>query len=70
VYATKTKHSQKLAQAIGNAFNIKAENVSDNPVQRETDILFIVGGIYGGESLPELLAFMKKLDREKINVSP
>ncbi len=66
IYATKTRHSQKLAQAMGNALNIQAENVSDNPVQGETELLFLVGGIYGGESLPELLEFVKNLDREKI----
>lgn len=66
VYATKTRHSEKLAKAIGNAFNIQVDNVSDNPVLGEADLLFIVGGIYGGESLPELLAFVKNLDREII----
>ena len=66
VYATKTKHSKKLAQAIGNALNIRAENVSDNLLPLEADLLFLVGGIYGGESLPDLLAFVKSLDREKI----
>lgn len=66
VYATKTKHSEKLAQAIGNALNIPAENVTDNPLLGEADMLFLVGGIYGGKSLPELIAFVKSLDREKI----
>lgn len=66
VYATKTRHSGKLARAIGNALNIQADNISDNPVLGETDMLFIVGGIYGGESLPELLAFAKNLDSGKI----
>jgi flavodoxin len=66
MYATKTKHSQKIAQAMGNALNIQAENVSDNPVPGEVDLLFLVGGIYGGESLPELLTFVNNLDREKI----
>lgn len=66
VYATKTRHSQKFAQAIGNALNIQADNVSDNPVLGKADLLFLVGGIYGGESLPELLAFVKNLDGEKI----
>ncbi len=66
VYATKTRHSKKLAQAIGNALNVPAENVSENLLSGEADLLFLVGGIYGGESLPELLAFVKSLDREKI----
>lgn len=65
-YATKTRHSKKLAQAVGNALNIPAENVSDNLLSKEADLLFIVGGIYGGESLSELLTFVKSLDRKKI----
>lgn len=66
VYATKTKHSKRLAEAIGNALNIPSENVSDNLLSGEADLLFLVGGIYGGESLPELLAFVKSLNKEKI----
>ena len=65
VYATKTRHSKKIAEAVGKALNVQAQNVSDNPAQ-EADLLFIVGGIYGGESLPELLAFVKNLEKEKI----
>ncbi len=66
VFATKTKHSKKLAEEIGKALKVKAENVKDNPVLGETDQLFVVGGIYGGESLPELIEFVKNLDGEKI----
>jgi flavodoxin len=62
VYATKTKHSQKLAEAIGNALHIKAENAAVSSVPRPVDLLFITGGIYGGKSLPELLAYVEKLD--------
>ena len=66
VYATKTKHSQKLAEAIGAALKVKAENVKSYPKLGEIDQLFIVGGIYGGESLPELLEFARNLDSGKI----
>ena len=62
VYATMTKHSQKLATAIGQALNVKAENVKKSPVLGDIDLLFIVGGLYGGESMPELLGFVKGLD--------
>jgi len=62
VYATKTKHSQKLAEAIGNSIHIKAENVIENPVPGTADLMFIASGIYGGKSLPELLAYADKLD--------
>ncbi len=66
VYATKTGHSKKLAQAAGKALNIPAEKVSEHLLPQEADLLFLVGGIYGGESLPEMLAFVKGLDKEKI----
>lgn len=66
VYATMTKHSKKLAEAIGTELNVKAQNVKENVVLDDTDILFIVGGIYAGESLPVLLDFSKNLDSQKI----
>ncbi len=63
VYATKTKHSKKLAEAIGTALNIKADNItSHHNLLDNTDLLFIVGGIYGGESMPELLEYVRKLN--------
>lgn len=62
VYATMTKHSRKLATAIGQALAVKAENVKDSPVLQDVDLLFIVGGIYGGESLQELKSFASGLD--------
>lgn len=58
IYATKTKHSKKLAEAIGSALNVKAENITENPTLQDIDLLFIVSGIYGGASLPELLEYM------------
>ena len=66
IYATKTKHSKKIAEAIGKALSIEAFNIKDNPVIEETDAIFIVGGIYGGQSLPKLIEFVKNLDGEKI----
>ncbi len=62
IYATKTKHSKKLAEAIGSALNVKAKNIKDNPVLYDIDVLFIVGGIYGGASMPELVAYVKDMD--------
>lgn len=66
VYATKTRHSKKLALEMGKALNIQSDNIADKPDMEEVGMLFIVGGIYGGESLPELLEFVKKLDKEKV----
>lgn len=66
VYATMTKHSKKLAEAMGQALNVKAQNVKESPDLKDADLLFIVGGIYSGESLPELLEYVNNLDGQKI----
>lgn len=62
LYATLTGHSKKIAEAIGKALKVKVTKVSARPVFTDVDLLFIVGGIYGGKSLPGLLAFVRTLD--------
>lgn len=62
IYATKTKHSKKLAEEIGSFSNVKAINITEKPALQDIDLLFIVGGIYGGVSMPELLEYIKKLE--------
>lgn len=62
VYATKTSHSRRLAQAVGEALHTKAHNVTEGPAPREAELLFIVGGIYGGRSHPQLTAYAEGLD--------
>ena len=66
VYATKTKHSKKIAEAIGSALKAEVSNVTDRPRVEEAELLFIVGGVYGGDSLPELLDFVRNLDGDKV----
>ncbi len=66
VYATKTKHSRKLAEVIGQELHIKAENVAASPEPRPADLLFIVGGIYGGKSLPEMINYAEKLKANQV----
>ncbi len=61
IYATKTKHSKKLAEAVAQALHAEAVNAAVSPEPRPADLLFIVGGIYGGKSLPELLQYVEKL---------
>lgn len=61
VYATMTKHSRKIADAVAGAFGVAAMNVADSPKIGETDLLFIVGGLYSGESMPELLEAVSSL---------
>lgn len=66
IYATKTKHSRKLAEAIGQAVSAKAENVSASPAPFPTNLLFIVGGIYAGKSLPELISYVENLKTSQV----
>lgn len=63
IYATKTNHSKKLAESIASALNIKAQNIKENPELKGLDLIFIVGGIYGGVSMPELLEYIKQIDK-------
>ena len=67
IYATLTGHSEKIAEAMGQALGIKAKNASGRPVLKNADPLYIVGGIYGGKSLPALLRFVKALDAKSVN---
>lgn len=62
VYATKTKHSKKLAEAIGKEFDVEAKNIAEHPHPKAAELLFLVGGIYAGKSNPALLSYAEKLD--------
>ncbi|HPB17247.1 MAG: flavodoxin domain-containing protein [Clostridia bacterium] len=66
VYATMTKHSKKLAMAIAEELGIEAVNVSEESKPEKADLLFIVGGIYGGACNPVLVAFVNKLDKDMV----
>lgn len=57
VYATKTGHSRKIARAVARELAVEARDIRDCPDLEGLDCLFVVGGIYGGKSLPELAAF-------------
>lgn len=65
VYATMTKHSQKIAAAIGQALSLPALKVKESP-QVEAELLFIVGGIYGNESKAELLNFVGGMASQQV----
>ena len=66
IYATKTKHSQKIAEAVAAALGITAQNVQGKPSLSDTELLFIVGGIYGGESMPEMLQYVSGLTSQQV----
>ena len=67
VYATKTKHSQKLAQAIAKELNVEAVQIIEESNPEKTDLLFIVGGIYGGVCNPVLISYANKLDKNLVD---
>lgn len=62
VYATKTQHSRKLAEAIGKELGVEAKNIAECIQTKETSLLFLVGGIYAGKSNPALLSYAERLD--------
>ncbi|WP_073994411.1 flavodoxin domain-containing protein [Parasporobacterium paucivorans] len=62
IYLTKTGHSRKIANAIAGELNIHAEDISMNPGIADVDILYIVGGIYGGKSDPIMIEYIKGID--------
>lgn len=62
IYFTKTGHSKKIAEAIANELNVEAEDVSTSPKLCDVDLLYIVGGIYAGQSDPCMLEYVKSID--------
>ncbi|MGI6238631.1 MAG: flavodoxin domain-containing protein [Christensenellales bacterium] len=66
LYATMTRHSRRLAKAIGAAIQAEVFDVSARPELRAVDLLLIVGGIYGGQSLPKLTDFIAQLDGAQV----
>ena len=66
IYYTKLGHSKKIAQAIADELGKKAQDIRENPEIHNVDSLYVVSGIYGGKSAPELLEFLKTLDNQKI----
>jgi flavodoxin len=66
IYASKTGHSKQLANAIAQELKVSALNITTNPKLENIDLLFIVGGIYGNKSLPELTEYLKALDNNNV----
>ena len=66
VYGTKTGHSRKIANALAEALDTAAVDVKKFNASESTDILFIVGGIYGGRSNPDLIKFAQSLDAHTV----
>lgn len=64
IYFSKTGHSKKIAKAIGELFSIKPINIKSGEKPEKTDVMFVIGGIYGGQSMPELLNYISGLNSQ------
>ncbi len=62
IYFTKTGHSRKIAKRIGKELELEALDVKESPKLKNVDLLFVVGGIYGGKSDPKLLNYLDTLE--------
>ena len=66
IYATKTGHSKKIALAIEKEFRIQAMDIKTNPKLESVDLLYILGGVYGAKSAPELIEFVRSFDSQQV----
>ena len=66
IYATMTGHSRKIARALQETLGVEAVDIKTNPKLESIDLLFVVGGIYGGTATPELLAYLKQVNSTQV----
>jgi flavodoxin len=66
VYLSRTGHSKRIAEAIAAELQIPAQDVRDCPRLSGVDLLFVVGGIYGGRSDPRMVEYVQKLDSSMV----
>ena len=64
-YYTKTGNTKKLAEAIAEALNIPALPLSE-PVTEPVDLLLIGNSYYAFSIDPEVRAFIRSLDKNKV----
>lgn len=62
-YYTKSGNTKKLADAIGDAVGVKAEDVS-TPLTEKTDILFLGSSVYAGGVDEAVKTFLSKNAQE------
>lgn len=61
LFSTMTGHSKKIAQNAGLKTGLPVYDLKNSPSLPPCDTLFIISGIYSGESKPELISFAKQL---------
>ena len=64
-YYTKTGNTKKLAEAVAGALGAEALTI-DTPVDEKADVLFLGNSYYAFSIDPEVRAFIRSLDREKV----
>ena len=69
IYHSILGHSKKIAQAIAQELQVNAHDIREKPELNNIDLLYIVSGIYGGKSAPELLEFLKSLGSQQIKLA-
>lgn len=66
LFYSMTGHSKKIALAISKALQVDVFNAIEKPTLNDFDLLFIVGGIYGGKSHDNLINFLKALNNKNV----
>lgn len=61
IYRSMTGHSKKIAKAVAAEVGVTAQDIKSKPLLNDIDLLYVVGGIYSGNSLPDNLEYMKTL---------
>ena len=64
-FYTKTGNTKRLAEAIAKELGVEALPIS-SPVEEKVDILFLGNSYYAFPIDPEVRAFVRSLDREKV----
>ena len=64
-YYTKSGNTKRLAEAVADALNVKAEPISV-PVSEPVDILFLGNSYYAFSIDPEVRDFVRSLDKNKV----
>ncbi len=66
VYFSKTGSTKKVGEAMAKAIGSESYEIGDYPKDRQADLIFIGGAIYGGQIDPALVSFIEGLDPKKI----
>lgn len=66
IYASKTGHTKKIANAMAEQLGVTSKNIREKPVIENVDLLFIGSGVYGGKASPDLIQFISTLNSTNI----